>query len=239
MGRAAKADEASAPPRSMMSVMSAARVGLVATTIHGRVLVRDAANPVGILAGCHGYMENAAIQMDRLTAIPGAEAWTRVSIQALHRFYKGRSEDVVASWMTREDREAMIADNLQYVDAVIASVAPPGNCPVVWAGFSQGVAMAFRAAACGQFRACGVIAVGGDVPPELIADSATRFPPALLVRGARDEWLTQSRFDADAAALRSRGVAVETLVVDGAHEWTAEVSAAAGEFLHTLPRGPS
>ena len=215
----------------MMGVMSATRAGLVATTIHGRVLVRDAVNPVGILAGCHGYMENAAIQMERLAAIPGSDRWTLISIQALHRFYKGRSEEVVASWMTRQDREAMIADNNAYVDAAIASLAPAPGVRVAWAGFSQGVAMASRGAVRGRFGACGVIAVGGDVPPELAADGGARFPPVLLARGERDDWLTQAKLDADAATLRARGVPVTTLVVDGAHEWTPDVSIAAGEFL--------
>ena len=60
--------------------------------------------------------------MDRLEAIPGSSAWTLVSIQALHRFYRGRTDDVVASWMTREDRDEAIADNLAYISAALDQV---------------------------------------------------------------------------------------------------------------------
>lgn len=211
----------------------------IATTIHGRVLARPAAGrPAGILVGFHGYMENAAIQMERLRTIPGTGAWTLVAIQALHRFYKGRSQEVVASWMTRQDRDAAIADNVAYVDAAIDAVAPgPGTAivPIVWCGFSQGAAMAFRAAALGKHRAAGVIAVGGDVPPELTRDPGARFPGVLLVRGARDEWYTQDKLDMDLAALGPRAAAVRPLVVDAGHEWTPEVSRAAGELLASLP----
>ena len=203
---------------------------LIATETHGRVLLREAENPSAIVIGFHGYMENAQIQMDRLTAIPGAERWTLVSIQALHRFYKGSSEAVVASWMTRQDRDAAIADNIAYVDRVVEALGSPA-VPIVFAGFSQGVAMAFRAALRGARRGAGVIAVGGDVPPELLADPSLAFPPLLLARGERDEWHTAQKHDADVQAVRSRGVEVEALIYDGAHEWTGEVSRAAGEFI--------
>ena len=64
--------------------MSEPEVLSIPATTHGRVLVRHAGSPRsrGILAGFHGYMENAAVQLSRLAQIPGADAWTLVSIQA-------------------------------------------------------------------------------------------------------------------------------------------------------------
>ena len=205
----------------------------VAATTHGRVLTRRAAtSPArGVLAGFHGYTETAAIQMARLDAIPGADAWTLLSVQGLHRFYRGRTQEVGASWMTKEDRETAIADNVAYAAAALDLVAEDAASGVVCAGFSQGVAMAFRAALLGPRPARGVIAVGGDVPPELLADRSLRFPPLLLARGSADEWYTAAKFDADVAALRSRGVEVEPLVYDAPHDWTPAVSAAAGAWL--------
>ncbi|HXG54865.1 MAG TPA: hypothetical protein VNJ03_05750, partial [Vicinamibacterales bacterium] len=217
---------------------------LVPTGTHGRVLVRDAPAPRGLLVGFHGYMEDAQIQMDRLAGIPGADEWTLVSVQALNRFYRGRSEDVVAGWMTRQDREAAIQDNCDYVNRAVEVVAP-GAARIVYTGFSQGVAMAFRAAVQHEprfntvqhgspratvqhgstlLKTVAIIAVGGDVPPELLEDPAATFPPVLLARGARDEWYTAAKLDADMAALTARGVRAESLVYDGGHEWTPEVS---------------
>jgi predicted esterase len=206
---------------------------LIATTTHGRVLVRDARAGAtrGVLVGFHGYMEHAAIQMQRLQDIPGAARWTLVSVQALHRFYRGRSEEVVASWMTRQDREAAIADNLEYVDAALDGVPHDASTRIVYAGFSQGVATAFRSALLGRRRAAGVISVGGDVPPELLSDPAWRFPPVLLARGERDEWLTADTFKRDVDALAARGTPFQPLPFDGAHEWNTAVANAAGEFL--------
>lgn len=205
----------------------------IATRIHGRVVVREAADPAVVIAGFHGYMENAEIQMARLEALPDSERATLISVQGLHRFYRGRAEDVVAGWMTRQDREAMIADNIEYTDRVIEAAAPPG-LPLVMLGFSQGVAMAFRAAMRGRRRAAAVVAVGGDVPPELLQDAAMEFPAVLLARGERDEWYTAAKLEADVAALRARRVEVEVLVYPGAHEWSAEAALAAARFIARL-----
>lgn len=207
----------------------------VAATTHGRVLTRLTPHPAGVLAGFHGYYENADIQLARLAAIPGADRWTLLSIQGLHRFYRARTEDVVASWMTRQDRELAIADNVAYVDRAIATATGGGTTArLVCAGFSQGVAMAFRAGVRGQARTAGVIAVGGDVPPELLADPGARFPPVLLVRGSQDEYYPQRMFEGNIEALRARGADVTTAIVNAAHDWTSEVSDAAGRFLERL-----
>ena len=202
----------------------------IAAPTHGRVLVRDVGVPRGLLLGFHGYLETAEIQMERLAAIPGTGHWTLVSVQGLHRFYKGRTQEVVASWMTRQDREDAIRDNIAYVDNVIEATRSKDE-PIVCVGFSQGVGMAFRAAVRGRAKAGGAIAVGGDVPPELLADAASWFPRVLLLRGTRDEWYTTDKLAQDYRALRPRADAVETLEYDAAHEWTDDVSRAAGRFI--------
>src|SRR6185295_6305431 len=105
------------------SAVSAAdpEVHAVATTTHGRVLLRQSRRDSshGTLVGFHGYMENAAIQLGRLESVPGADGWTLLSVQALHRFYRGRSQEIAASWMTREDRDEAIADNIAYVSSCV------------------------------------------------------------------------------------------------------------------------
>jgi predicted esterase len=210
-------------------------VHLVATLTHGRVLVRTApGEPRGLLVGFHGYMESADVQMQRLLAIPSGARWTLVSIQGLHPFYRGRSDEVVASWMTRQDRDVAIADNIEYVNAALDVVAHDASTAIVYAGFSQGVAMAFRSAVRGRHGAAGIIAVGGDVPPELLLDPGATFPFVLLARGVRDEWLTPGRFRADLNALAKRRARVRALEFDGGHEWNDAVAAAADDFLQSV-----
>src|SRR5437763_15394462 len=120
------------------------RTHTIPTQIHGRYLVRDGP-PERLFIGFHGYAQTAEQHLADLEPIPGLDAWTVVAVQALNRFYVGRSTDTGACWMTRQDRELAIADNINYVRAVAAAL--PAARTLVVAGFSQGAAMASRAAA--------------------------------------------------------------------------------------------
>ena len=199
---------------------------------HGRLLVRvpDVEGPWPLLVGFHGYGETAGDHMEALRSIPGTEPWLLVSVQALHPFY-ARKERVVASWMTRDDRELAIADNIDYVGRVLDRVraAHAAGSTLVFSGFSQGGAMAYRAAA--NYRADGVIILAGDVPPDVIERRTVALPPVLLGRGTKDEWYTEAKEAADRAALARLDARVETCVFDGGHEWTDAFRAAASAFL--------
>jgi len=202
---------------------------------HGRYLVEVPADGAlsGTLVGFHGYAEGAEAQLARMRAIPGAERWLLVAVQGLHRFYQRRANEVVASWMTRQDRELAIADNIAYVASVVEAVSGewPGSGPLVFTGFSQGVAMTFRAAAGSPSRVDGVISVGGDVPSELDAALLGRVTRVLICRGLRDEWYTTAKFDSDIGRLRAAGAMVTPLTFDGGHEWSEPVVRAAERFL--------
>lgn len=208
----------------------------LATTTHGRYLVVPAAADAPFLVGFHGYAEPADLQLERLRAIDGAARWTLLAPQALHRFYLGRRNDVVASWMTRQDRELAIADNLAYVAAVVNAewTARHGSRGIVFAGFSQGVAMAFRAAAASRVPVVGVLAVGGDVPPELDRAALGRVGRVLLCHGLSDEWYTAEKLEADRTRLVDAGAAVTVFEFAGGHEWSADVLRAASTFLNEV-----
>jgi predicted esterase len=206
----------------------------IETAVHGRYLVRPATGtPVGVLFGFHGYAETAERHLQALEGIPGVERWLVVAVQALHPFYT-REQRVVANWMTSQDRERAIADNLAYVrgvvNAVAAAAAPPNRR--VFAGFSQGGAMAYRAAA--HLGADGVIILAADVPPDVAQRPGVRLPRVLLGRGTTDPWYTKDKQDADVATLTRAGADVETCVFEGAHAWTPEFCALAGEYLQRL-----
>ena len=186
-----------------------------------------------MLIGFHGYAEAAEAQLARLQAIPGAERWLAVSVQALNRFYQRRTSDVVAGWMTRQDRELAIADNLAYVAGVIDEVERdwPTVAPVVFAGFSQGVAMAFRAAVATGRPAAAVIAVGGDVPPEIETAALARLQTVLMCRGAADPFYAADTFANDIRRLREAQTDVRPLEFPGGHEWSDPVLSAAALLL--------
>jgi predicted esterase len=220
-------------------VSTSADVHVIAARVHGRYLVDapSTATPLPMLVGFHGYGERAEDMLDVLRRIRGERAWLLVSVHALHRFYT-KAQTVVGSWMTREDRELAIADNIAYVASVVAAVRAGHQVTdaLVYTGFSQGVAMAYRAAASvhehvpGVPRPAGLVVLAGDVPPDVVP-SAADLPAILLGRGTQDEWYTEVKANADLAQLSSTSVPPEVLVFDGGHVWDASFVRAAGAFL--------
>jgi predicted esterase len=206
----------------------------ISTGTHGRYLVEIPDPSRGTLVGFHGYQENAAITFEVLRQIAAARSMGVVSIQGLHRFYT-RGNDVIASWMTKEDRELAIADNIAYVAKVLAAVADEYGVtrPLIYAGFSQGVAMAYRAAVFGQRHCDGVIALAGDVPPD-VAPLASSLPKVLLGHGKEDKWYTDQHAAKDRAVFEQAGVTAIEHVFDGGHQWAPDFMLRTGVFVDEL-----
>jgi len=207
---------------------------------HGRYLVDvpDGEGPLPLLAGFHGYAENAEQMMEVLRRIRGERRWLLVSVQALNRFYN-RVNAVVANWMTREDRELAISANIGYVTSVLDAVRRDHETTgtLVYAGFSQGVATAYRAAVLARPRASGVIVLAGDLPPD-VAPLVTTLPPLLIGRGTADEWYTDAKAAADLAVFSAAGVVPEMHLFQGGHVWDPSFVTRAGDFLDSIVNGP-
>ncbi len=216
----------------------------VPALVHGRYLVAGDEPPEPgrpLLVGFHGYGENAERLLENLRKIPGSEDWTVCSISALNRFYNPRTRDVIGCWMTGQGREQAIEDNARYVGSVITrlrrELQPSDH--LVLAGFSQGVAMAYRAAARSGFRPDGLLILAGDVPPEIGDDETAHLPPVLLGRGTRDELYTPEQMEKDLAVLERRGVEVTSCVFEDGHVWAEDYLEAAGKFLERVRNGSS
>jgi predicted esterase len=205
---------------------------IIPTPTHGRYLVLPgASSDAPLLLGFHGYGETAEDELRRLQTIPGIDHWAVVSIEGLHQFYRRSMNEVVASWMTRQNRALAIADNIIYVQSIVNTLSQDAPAKLVLTGFSQGVAMAFRAATGLHQPVTAIIACGGDIPPELEPNALARIPSVLIGRGVRDEWYTSEKQAADEERLRSAGVPVQSVVVNAGHEWTAEFSEISSQFL--------
>ena len=170
-----------------------------AAATHGRYLVepppssgaRAAARRLSWLRGGGRRAARAPARDSR------RRAWLLVSIQGLHRFYQRRSQDVVASWMTRQDRELAIADNSRTCHAVIDAVARE------YAGAAaRSCSPAFRRAWRWRFarrrrrrgRSPASIAGGGDVPPELDAAALRpRSPRRWSAAACATSWYTAEK----------------------------------------------
>lgn len=214
----------------------------IATLVHGRYLLDRGSDPRPgrpLLVGFHGYAENAERHLEKLCRIPGVSDWVLCSISGLHRFYHPKTQAILASWMTSQDRDLMIDDNVRYAASVIAEVrrAEQTSDILVMSGFSQGVAMAYRAATRCGFPCHGLLALAGDVPPEVATGETAAFPSVLLGRGAQDAWYTEKKMDADLEVLAGKGAQVESCVFEGGHDWTDAYFQTAGKFLDRIAKG--
>jgi predicted esterase len=168
----------------------------------------------------HGYGQLAGRFLRRFEPIAGPERLI-IAPEALSRFYRHAGAGIVgASWMTREDREAEIRDYLGYLEQVRAALLPP--VPLTLFGFSQGVATAARWVVSGTPAPRRLVCWGGLLPEDITAAGFAAVPVTFVV-GDRDEWAPPERVEAQAAALRAEGVAVEVISFDGGHEIRAEV----------------
>jgi len=205
---------------------------IISTLTTGRYLVEPGPE-VGapLLVGFHGYGQRAEELLDELRRLPGAQAWTLVSIQALHRFYSAKTREVVGSWMTSLDRDQAIDNNLAYVARVVAELRKTrGQGRLVFAGFSQGAAMAWRAAArCGPCD--GLVVLGGDLPQDVAEAPELILPPLLLGRGDQDPFYSAPQLKQDLAILGVRGFEAEVVRFAGGHTWDPAFLQAVGRFL--------
>ncbi len=210
----------------------------LSTATLGRYLVEPATRVSRggppLLVGFHGYAQNAEHLLEELRRIPGAASWTLVAVQALHRFYSAKTQEVVGSWMTSLDREQAISDNLTYVARVLAELrADHGDGPLVFAGFSQGAAMAWRAAAFGG-PCQGLVILGGDLPGDVAEAPGLDLPPTLLGRGERDSLYTAPQLAKDLTVLEGRSLKPEVVSFKGGHEWGLGFLEAVGRFLEAV-----
>jgi predicted esterase len=179
---------------------------------------------------CHGYGHLAARFVEQFTSLDDG---TRLIVapEALSRFYldsiperrNQKVQRVGASWMTREDRLAEIADYVTYLDRVATEVRHhlAGASPrIVVLGFSQGAATVSRWLASSEHRADQLVLWGGSIPPELdLATWAERLQGAhiTLVAGENDEYATPKVVAGEAERLSAAGVGYTLQRFAGGH----------------------
>ena len=202
----------------------------ISTSIRGKVLVKKANKPRVQLVGFHGYAEDAEIMFKRLESLSIPEA-SLISVQALHPFYK-KDGTVVANWMTKDDRELAIEDNINYIGNVLKELTD-SVAPVICLGFSQGVAMAYRTAFYFPDKISALVNLGGDLPPELSNMQIESKLRIAIARGDSDPYYLAQQFETDCKNLISNGFEISKLSFSGAHDWNDEFNKLCTEFIES------
>jgi predicted esterase len=178
---------------------------------------------------CHGFGQLARNFIRDFTPVAGPGRLI-VAPEALSRFYLGEvtgatsaTARIGATWMTREDRLAEIADYVAYLDALYARLFASMRRDAVTVtalGFSQGVAAACRWAAVGHAVIDRLVLWAGRLPDEFAAPEhvapLTRLR-CVVVMGRDDPLLTGGAQQAEHARLARLGLDARWLTFDGGH----------------------
>ena len=181
---------------------------------------------------CHGYGQLAESFLGEFGPVNDG---TRLIVapEALSRYYTRHARrEVGASWMTREDRLAEIADYTGYLDTVYRHVLAPVErtaVRVLVLGFSQGAATAARWIALGHAVADRLVLWGDGIPPDMdleIARPKLADTRLTLVFGSRDEGITPTAVQEWEDRLLEHDVPFETIEYAGGHHLDARTLAA-------------
>ena len=178
---------------------------------------------------CHGYGQLASdfirefeiIQHpDRVVVAP--EALSRYYISTAPEFH-GPDSKVGATWMTREDREADIADYVSYLDDVYDEVMGDighRRASVTVLGFSQGGATANRWLTRGSSHADRLLMWGALLASDSDLNQAAAFFREVelkIVYGTRDKFAEQGMIAEYEKLLTDNGIPFSVTTFDGGH----------------------
>lgn len=171
----------------------------------------------------HGYGQLASAMLEACAVLARPNRLL-VAPEALSRFYaRGGEGPVGASWMTREDRTAEIADYLEYLAELASRVAILGvarGAPQKLLGFSQGAATASRWACRGAARFEHLILWGGGFAPDLkigALQPSLEHTRITFVHGDADKVFDAVLCARDLAMVRSAHLQADEVTFAGGH----------------------
>lgn len=170
-----------------------------------------------VLFVLHGYGMSAAKFLEEFKAVlePGMMI---VAPEGLSRYYrKGHSGDVVASWMTKDDREHEITDYVKYLDGVYNRVVENENVKSVVLGFSQGASTASRWTVLGNCHHQALLIWAGEFAPEITQDIDNKMI-VWNICGDQDEFIDLNRHKQQTNRLRDLNFTTHEVVFNGRHQ---------------------
>lgn len=152
-----------------------------------------------------------------------------IAPEALSRFYtKGLMGPVGASWMTKEDREKDITDNLAYLKTVYDATILPhvSNARIYLLGFSQGASTLARFVAYIQpvFHRLWICA--GDIPDDIDWENFKKLTEGNKLHiqiGKKDPLIQETHLDILQNRLKKKEISYVWHQFEGIHEVSFEI----------------
>ena len=193
----------------------------IAHTVYFSVHAPAANAPWPVLILLHGFGQVAAEFLSVFSPLPERGILVAAP-QAPHQYYKNLAERRVGfSWLTRYERDQSIRDFVGYLEKFYDLLLHDYRIDrqrIFVLGFSQGVSMAYRLWAHSRIPLAGLIACGGDLPPD-VAERLRVLPPlpVLLVHGRRDQVVPLSKAREAHSQLSAHGLPADLFEFEGEH----------------------
>ncbi len=171
----------------------------------------------------HGYAQLAAEFIQDFEALNDGTRFI-IAPEGLNKFYaRGFGGKPVATWMTSEDREAEIADYINYLKVLYQSFNIPSQVKVKVLGFSQGVATASRFIHHTNQKIDAFIIYAGEIAAELVnpISASIKSKPIIYITGTNDPFITPEKHQRVYELMRELNAKI--IEFDGGHEIKKEV----------------
>jgi predicted esterase len=171
----------------------------------------------------HGY-GMSAISMLKSVGVANKKDLLWVAPEALSRFYwNGFSGPVVASWMTKDDRENEIRNYVNYLNALNDKINT-NQKPINILGFSQGVATACRWLAHSPLTCNKIVLWAGEPPPDIDYHQIKhKFKKMFVVYGNQDPFIQSTQIDKMNVVFEQAKIDFNRITFEGKHELNNEV----------------
>lgn len=185
---------------------------------------------------CHGYGQLAKTFIRRFEVLNTDEDFV-LAPEGLSRFYWGGfTGNVVASWMTREDRLDEINDYCNYLQMLYDHYLPqmPSDVQIILLGFSQGCATQCRWIMKKLPHFHQLVLWAGLLPDDLDFTLQTDYflsKKLYFVYGLQDEFLTEERLQWQLNFAKDQMLEFHVFPFEGGHEVDKK---ALQEFAATL-----
>lgn len=199
------------------------RKGTLSFSVTSSFVKLDPEHPSdALLIVLHGYGQLAEFFIRKFEPLL-QDNWTILAPQGLSKFYlEGFSGKVGASWMTKEDREIDIQNQLSYLNALYLQECTENNYKkIVVLGFSQGAATASRWLTIANVTFDQLILWAGIFPNDLDASLSKKRLEGKkldLVFGDKDPFVTEERMENQKTLITDAALPFEIHSFEGKHD---------------------
>ncbi|MTI29539.1 alpha/beta hydrolase [Xanthovirga aplysinae] len=178
---------------------------------------------------CHGYGQLSKYFIQKFKVLNNGHNYL-IAPGGLNNFYKeGFSGRVVATWMTKEERETDIKNYIKYLNSVYLKELqglPLKNVKINILGFSQGVATVSRWVTQGDFHFDQLLLWAWVLPPDLdlvLSKNRLMGKNTYLIYGKNDPLIKEEDLITQNQLIEKLGIKSQSITFEGGHDINREV----------------